>query len=279
MLIGAITLLSVLISAGICRGSGAFSGLAWLWQLPAWALGAFVALGGIFFLILWISCALVDPQKPQLEDSRYYRILTDLVAEAALQVCQVRVHTRGLEMTPKSGRFLLVCNHLNDMDPVTLIRYFRKSQLAFISKRENTTMFLVGKLMHKLLCQLINRENDREALRTILRCIDILKKDQASIAVFPEGYTSMDQKLHPFRPGVFKIALKAKVPIVVCTLQNTQHIFKNALRLRPTDVHLHLLGVIPVEEMEGVTTTDLSHRIHAMMAEDLGPENVLQAEE
>ena len=162
---------------------------------------------------------------------------------------------------------------------MTLLWFFRKSQLAFISKRENSSMFLVGKLMHKILCQLINRENDREALKTILRCVDILKNDQASVAVFPEGYTSMDEKLHPFRAGVFKIALRAKVPVVVCTLQNTQKIFHNALRLRPTDVHLHLLEVIPVEEVERLTAVELSHRVHKLMADDLGPENVLQSEE
>lgn len=136
-------------------------------------------------------------------------------------------------------------------------------------------MFLVGKLMHKLQCQLINRENDREALKTILKCVQILKEDKASVAVFPEGYTSVDGLLHPFRCGVFKIAQKANVPIVVCTLQNTQHVFHNAKRLRPTDVELHLLGVIPAEELKGVTAISIGKRVHDMMAADLGPENVL----
>ena len=167
---------------------------------------------------------------------------------------------------------MLVCNHLNDLDPVTLLHFFRDSQLAFISKRENSTMFLVGKLMHKLLCQLINRENDREALKTILKCVQILKEDKASIAVFPEGYTSRDHKFHKFRSGVFKIAQKAKVPIVVCTITDTYKVFHNALRLKPTDVHLHLVAVIQPEEYAGVTTVELGERIHAMMAEDLGPD-------
>ena len=140
-------------------------------------------------------------------------------------------------------------------------------------------MFLVGKLMHKVQCQLINRENDREALKTIIRCIQIIKEDKASIAVFPEGYTSLDGLLHPFRSGVFKIAQKAKVPIVVCTLRNTQHIFHNAARLRRTDVDLHLLQVIPPEELAGVTAVDVGKRVHALMAADLGPENVLETAE
>ena len=136
-------------------------------------------------------------------------------------------------------------------------------------------MFVIGPMMHKLQCQLINRENDREALKTILKCIQIIKEDKASVAVFPEGYTSMDGLLHPFRPGVFKIAQKAEVPIVVCTLQNTNKPFKNIAKLKPTQVYLHLLDVIPAEELKGVTTVDIAERIHKMMADDLGPDLVL----
>jgi len=279
MLIGSISALSLLFSILVCLRTGAFETAGWLWQLPVFGLGSFLVLGLLYFLLLWFLCAIVRLDKPQEKDSRLYRLLTVLTAQAAITVTGMRVHTRGLEKTPASGRFLLVCNHLDNLDPVTLMWFFRKSRLAFISKRENSSMFLVGKLMHKTLCQLVNRENDREALKTILRCIELLNKDLASVAVFPEGYTSLDEKLHPFRSGVFKIALRAKVPVVVCTLQNTQKVFANAKRLRPTDVHLHLLEVIPAEELEKVTAVELSQRVHKLMAEDLGPENVLQPEE
>jgi 1-acyl-sn-glycerol-3-phosphate acyltransferase len=189
----------------------------------------------------------------------------------------MRVHTKGLEKTPKDGRFMLVCNHLNDFDPVVLLHAFRRSQLAFISKRENGDRFIVGTLMHRIMCQPINRENDREALKTILNCIRLLKEDKVSIGVFPEGYTSLDHKFHSFRPGVFKIAQKAKVPIVVCTITNTFKVLGNLKKLKPTDVDLHLLAVIPPEELEGVTAVDIAQRVHAMMAEDLGPEYAEEA--
>ena len=272
MLLGTLAVLSVILAVIICSASSGFAGLAWLWILPAGFIGSFLGLALLAFLLLWFFCAIVRLDKEQETDSKFYRWLVRLLAEAALPILQMRVHTKGLENTPKEGRFMLVCNHLNDLDPVILLHFFRDSQLAFISKRENTTMFLVGKLMHKLLCQLINRENDREALKTILKCIQIIKEDKASIAVFPEGYTSRDHKFHKFRSGVFKIAQKAKVPIVVCTITDTYKVFHNALRLKPTDVHLHLVAVIQPEEYAGITTVELGERIHAMMAEDLGPD-------
>ncbi|MBO5953094.1 MAG: 1-acyl-sn-glycerol-3-phosphate acyltransferase [Oscillospiraceae bacterium] len=272
MLIGGITALSTVLAVVICLCCGCFGSLTWLWVLPLGFAGSFLVLGVLAFLFFYAMCAIVRQDKEQDKDSPFYRWIAGLLTEAAMTILQMRVHTRGLENTPKEGRFLLVCNHLNDLDPVTLLEFFKKSQLAFISKRENSTMFMVGNLMHKLQCQLINRENDREALKTILKCIQILKEDKASIAVFPEGYTSRDHKFHHFRSGVFKIAQKAKVPIVVCTITNTHKVFHNALRLKPTDVDLHLLAVIRPEEFAGMTTVELGERIYAMMLEDLGPE-------
>lgn len=242
-------------------------------------VGAALCLALLAFLLLWFLCRIVDLNKPQEHDSKFYRFVLRLVVPVIMTLLQMRVHTSGLEKTPKDGRFLLVCNHINDLDPVTLLRYFSGSQLAFITKRENMSMFLVGKLMHKILCQPINRENDREALKTILNCIRLIKEDEVSIAVFPEGYTSLDGKLHKFRHGVFKIATKTKVPIVVCTLQNTNKVFRNAKHLKPTDVHLHLVEVIAPEFYENMTAVELGEYIHGLMAKDLGPELVLQYEE
>ena len=272
MLIGGIALLSALLSALLYLVNGGFESLNWLWLLPCGFVGSFLGLAILVFLLLWFLCAIVDLNKPQEKDSPFYRWMVGLVTRAAMPILRMRVHTQGLEKTPKSGRFLLVCNHLNDLDPVVLMEYFKDKQLAFISKRENSTMFLVGKLMHKLQCQLVNRENDREALKTILNCIQLIKEDKASVAVFPEGYTSRDHKFHTFRHGVFKIAQKTKIPVVICTVTNTHKVFGNIKKLKPTDIDLHLVAVMQPEEYEGMTAVEMGERIHAMMAADLGPE-------
>ncbi len=279
MLIMLITVLSVISSVLTCLLGGNFMNISWLWTLPLGFAGTWLGLALLFFLFLWVCCAVVDITKPREEDSPFYRRLMYITIEAAVTLIGVRLETEGLEKTPKDGRFMLVSNHIYDLDPLVLHLCFRKSQLAFITKRENCSMFLVGKLMHMTLCQPINRENDREALKTILKCISILKEDKASVAAFPEGYTSLDRKLHGFRPGVFKIAQKANVPIVVCTVQNTYKAFGNALHLKPTTVKVHLLEVIPAQQLQGVSTTEIAERVHKRMADDLGPEQVLETAE
>lgn len=268
MLVGIVFVVSALAAAGICFGTGAFASYGWLWVLPVSFLGSFLVMGLLAVCFLWAVGLFVRLDVPQENPSPFYRRVGILYAGAILWILQARVRTEGLEKLPKDGRFLLVCNHLHDLDPVTLLSVFQKSQLTFVSKRENEERFLIGKALHKVALP-INRENDREALKTILSCIRILKENVASVVVFPEGYCSQDGKLQGFRNGVFKIAQKANVPIVVCTIRNTQYIYRNAKRLRPTPVPLHLLGVIPAEELAGVTTVQIGERIHAMMAADL----------
>ena len=248
-----------------------------LWTAALLAVGVFLGLALLVFLFLLAVCKRIDQSVPQEKDSKFHRVLAGLVIGAALPVLRIRIKTKGLEKMPTEGRFLLVCNHCNDSDPIILLHVLRKFQLAFISKRENSTMFVIGPMMHKILCQLINRENDREALKTILRCIQILKDDLASVAVFPEGgILSEDGKLHHFRPGVFKIAQKAEVPIVVCTLKGTKDVVRNIKRLRGSKTELSVLEVIPAAELKGVTTVDIAHRCYRVMAADLGPDLIAE---
>ena len=277
MLIRGISAISLLVSLAVCLGTGAFGGGSWIWLLPVTFAGSFLALTLAAFLFLMYLCKRVDQSVPQEEDDKLYRVVTNLVIQAALPVLRIRTKVTGMEKMPKEGRFLLVSNHCDNSDPILLLRAFAKYQLAFVSKQENSDMFVIGPMMHKIQCQLINRENDREALKTILNCIRILKEDKASVGVFPEGgILSEDGKLHRFRPGVFKIAQKAGVPIVVCTLHNTKEVVKNIKRFRGTKTELHVLEVNPAEELKGVSTIDIARRVHKLMADDLGPDLIAE---
>ena len=266
MLLGGIAVISAILAAGKCLG-GTF------WVLPLWFAVYYVELFVVAFGFLVAVSYVVDQDREQEKDNPFYRFVISLYIEALVMLLRVRIHTEGMEKTPKDGRFLLVCNHQFVADPGVLLHAFRKNQLAFISKKENRDLFCIGRLMHKILCQELDREDDRQALRVILKCIQILKEDKASIAVFPEGGTNHDELLHPFRPGVFKIAQKANVPIVVCTVKNTRLVIKNALK-GGTDVKLRLVDVIPGEELKGKTTVEIAERVYGMMAADLGPELV-----
>jgi 1-acyl-sn-glycerol-3-phosphate acyltransferase len=243
-----------------------------LWLLPVLFFGLWLAGLLLAFLVLWGFSLAVDMNKPQETDSKLYRRIVMLYIEALIPLVRLKMEVEGLEKMPDAKRIMLVCNHQNEGDPGILMHYFKRYELSFVAKKEVESMFIMGKLMHKLVCQPINRENDREALKSILKCIQLLKNDEVSIGAFPEGGIFDKDKLHPFRSGVFKIAQKAKVPIVVCTLKGTSELFHNMKRLKKTHVQLHLVDVISAEETAVANTVELGDRIYQMMLEDLGPE-------
>ena len=230
--------------------------------------GFFLALIILFALIVWVSSLFVDMSKEQTKYNRYYGFIAYQLIGLAVKLGNIRIHAKGVDMVPEDGVFLLVSNHIADVDPAIFLYCLPRARLAFISKRENEKIYMINKYMHAIQCQSINRENDREALKTILKTVEILREGDHSMGVFPEGYESRTGELLPFRNGVFKIAQKAKVPIVVAVLRNTKQIAKNIFRRR-TDVDMEILGVIPVDELTGVVTKDVGDRIHLMMEQAL----------
>ena len=279
MLLRFIVLLSLVFSSVISLIVGAFESYRWLWLLPLLALGFIVAMAACVYGYVDLLRRQVNLDEEQDGDDPHYRKVAELLIESLVPLARVSVKTKGLQKVPAEGRFILVCNHVNDLDPAPILYALPGRQLAFVAKQEVRDMFLIGAFLHKLQGQFINRENDREALKTILKCIQILKENKGSVAVFPEGGIHDDRKFHRFRPGVFKIAQRTKVPIVVCTLRNTPTVFHNMAHLKPCDVDLHLLTVIQPEEYEGISTVELANRIHDIMAEDIGYDGVFHGTE
>ena len=265
MILKLITVLSLVLAV-----LGGFSGNFFL--IPVYFAGHFLALFLLAILYCLVICAFVDMQKEAETDSPFYRANMYLYVEFLMNVLRVKVTATGLEKIPTDGRFLLVCNHQHMADPGILLHFFKGSQLAFISKKENEKLPVINKFLHMTLCQSIERDNDRQGLKVILKCIQLIKEDQVSIAVFPEGGTNHDSLVHPFRPGAFKIAQKARVPIVVCTMNGTEPLFRNLKTYKQTPVRLNLVDVIPAQELEGQTTTQIADRVYEMMIADLGEE-------
>ena len=279
MLLGIVSAVSFAFAVLLCILTGAFETFGFLWLLPVGFVGSFLVLAAAIFAGLVLYCEGIDPEKIGDEDSPVFRRFVMELVHAMVTVLPVKVRRRGIENIPTDGRFLLVSNHLDNIDPALFYYCFPNSQLAFVGKKETKDMFLVNKVMPKLLCPTIDRENDREALKSILRCISLLKNDTVSIAIFPEGRINKLRKLAHFRPGVFKIAQKANVPIVVCTIRNTNRVIGNLLKLKGSTVDVRLLEVIPAESLAGRTTVDIAQQVYDIMAADLGEENILTPEE
>ena len=173
-----------------------------------------------------------------------------------------------LQLRTKAGRFLYVCNHRSGFDPVIVMDKLRRYEISFISKPSNMKLPLIGRVAYAAGFLAIDRENDRNALRTILTAADYMKRDICSMGIYPEGTRSRTGELLPFHAGSLKAAQKAKVPIVVACCSGGEKIMKRK-GFGGTKVYLDILEVIPAETVCGMKTTELSERIQGAIRENL----------
>lgn len=260
------SVLSIISSFSILYFTGYLKTWHLLWRVPLIAVGCFLALVLLFLLVVYISTLFVDMRKKQDKPSSYFRFLLNQFSVVTLTFAGVHVHTSGLDKVPRGSRFMLVCNHRFFIDPLIFYYAMPWADLAFIAKKEAFKIPVVSQVMHEVLCLPIDRDNDREALKTILKAIELLKQNKASIAVFPEGGTNRTgEMLLPFRNGAFKIAQKAQVPIVVCALTNSGAIKKNMFRRR-TDVYLDVIDVLQPDDFCAEKTPEIGEQTRKIMA-------------
>ena len=240
------------------------------WLVPVLILAFFllfiIVQLGLFFVMIFCT----DLNKPADKGEKLFRFLLKVSLPVIVTAALVKIDKKGFDKEiPQNTRMLFVCNHQHDFDPIILFRCFPDVEIGFIGKKEiYETRPIVARAMHRLRSLPIDRENDREAAKTIINAIKIIKEDKCSIALFPEGYVSQSCELLPFRNGSLKIALKSKVPVVVCAINNTRELPKRIFRRR-SRVEFRLLDVIYPEQFEGMNTMELGDIIHSQMEEAL----------
>ena len=237
------------------------------WLSPLLYIAFFLGFIIIHIGLLLLAFAVAKPKAPNKFEAKFYRFILNWSLPLIVWLAKVEIRLHGMdpEDVPNDQRMLFVCNHQFDLDPVILMSVFPHHDIGFIGKKDIIKKLpLIAKAMQKLYGLFIDRENDREAAKTIIEAIRTLKDQKASIGLFPEGYTSKTCELLPFRNGSFKIALKSKAPIVVCAINNTRTIPKNICR-KKTVIDFNIIDVIYPSQYEGMNTTELGDMIHEKM--------------
>lgn len=234
------------------------------WIVPLIFIGIFFAFFILHALIVLGMIFTVNLKK-QPKGTKFFRFLVKTGLPFLLRLARVKFETQGLDKIPTGTRMLVVCNHQHNFDPVVIVNFFPDSELSFIGKKEIlTTMPFAARAMHMLECLYIDRENDREAAKTVIQAIKRIKEDKNSIGLFPEGYVSKTCELQPLRNGSLKIAMKSNAPVVVCVLNGTR-VMAKSLFIKRSRVQFRVLDVISPEEYKDMNTSQLGDIIHDKM--------------
>ena len=133
----------------------------------------------------------------------------------------------GRENVPKDTPVLYIGNHRSYFD--ILLTYSRcPIRTGYIAKKEMEKIPLLSTWMRYLHCLFLDRKDIKQGLKTILTAVDKVKSG-ISICIFPEGTRNRNKDeldMLPFHEGSFKIATKAKCPIIPIAISNSADIFE-----------------------------------------------------
>lgn len=237
-------------------------------RLTGWTLvGALLGFFCAAFVCLWlllVICLLAlalaaGPVRPQKRQNAFYNAFVCYVLGLVTALGRIRVRVSGLDQLP-AGRWLLVCNHRSNYDPLVTSWLLRKREFAFITKPSVMRNFVSGRIVSRACYLGIDRENDRAALRTIIEAARLLKEDAVSFGIYPEGTRHAGDEMLPFRNGAFKIAQRAKVPIVTAAIRGTDKVHRN-FPWRSTEVQLKICAVMDAERVCTLSTVEIGDQV------------------
>lgn len=241
-----------------------------VWSLLGVFALSFLAANLIFALLFTVNSLLLprlEPGRPIEKQHRFSRWICEAVAQWLCGYAGVRVRLSGLEKLPE-GPFLFVCNHRSMFDPLVVMGWMARWNISFVSKPSNLEIPIAGITARHVGFLAIDRENNREALKTILQAADYLKRGVCSVGIYPEGTRSKTHEMLPFHAGSFKIAQKANVPVAVACIRGSENV-KKRLFFRPTPVCLEILELIDAERVKSMGTNELADEARRVIRQRL----------
>ena len=202
-------------------------------------------------------------------DAFLAKVVTDW-SNFVLKVAGLKVKVIGKENIPNEP-CVFVGNHQSNFDiPVILSNTNRLT--GAIAKKDMEKIPIVSYWMKQIHCVFMDRENPREALKSISEGVGNLK-DGYSMLIFPEGTRSRSNNMGEFKKGSMRLAIKAGVPIVPITVYDTYKAMEgNNGKIKKANVKLIIDKPIYIDGMTKEEKAGISEVLQNIIQSNLNKE-------
>jgi 1-acyl-sn-glycerol-3-phosphate acyltransferase len=153
-------------------------------------------------------------------------------------------------------------NHQSHMDIPVMLSVF-PFQFRFAAKKQLFRYPFLGWHLRRSGHVSIDRENPRAAVKSLREAAETIKRG-TSILIFPEGGTSLDGSLRPFKGGGFMLATMSGADVVPVTIRGSRAILvPKTYHLRRGSVEVVVGEPIP---SAGASAAELGVRVRDEIA-------------
>lgn len=196
------------------------------------------------------------PEKYSEEECYAY---AQLAVNRMMRSGHITTQAYGTENLPKEGGYIMFPNHQGKYDALGIVHTHKKPCSIVIDEAKSHTL-----LVQQFIDLLHGKRMVKNDLRQSVKIIKELAEDTAAgrrYIIFPEGgYYHNHNEVCEFKPGCFKSAMRAKVPIVPVVLVDSYKVFEE-WSLRRVTTQVHYLPYIPYEEYKGLTAIEVSDMV------------------
>lgn len=200
---------------------------------------------------LSVASSLIDGR------GRVQHACSRLWAQMILWTSRVRIRVSGLEHIEPDTPYVLCFNHQSHMD-IPIVLAALPFQFRFAAKKQLFRYPFLGWHLRRSGHVPIDRENPHAAVKSLREAADTIRNG-TPVVIFPEGGTSRDGSIKPFKGGGFMLATKSGAAAVPVTIRGSRAVLvPKTYHVRGGSVEVIVGEPIP---SEGVSAADLANRV------------------
>jgi len=182
----------------------------------------------------------------------------------------VKITVEGAEKLSPGVCYVLTPNHLSYMDTPVLLGGI-PVPFRFLAKEELFQIPFLGHHLKHAGHIAVPRGETRASLKVLTQAAHVIRQQNLSVLVFPEGGRAEDGILQPFKEGAVYMAIKAGAPLVPIGLVGTYEVLPmHSLHIRGRHVRLRIGDPIPTEGMHVRDRGRLNAQLRERVAELIG---------
>lgn len=214
------------------------------------------------YMIPKMSYMSKHPEKYTEEECYAYARLT---VNRMVKSGHIMTEGFGMENLPKEGGYVMFPNHQGKYDALGII-YTHEKPCSVVIDDAKSHVILTTQFLNLIRAKRMFKNDLRQSVRIIKEISEEAAAGRRYI-IFPEGgYYHNHNEVCDFKPGCFKSAMRAKVPIVPVVLIDSYKVFEE-WSIRNVKTQVHYLPAISYEEYKDKNSKEVANMVHGIIKE------------
>lgn len=207
---------------------------------------------------MWFKLCYYASHVDKYTEEERYKVLR-FIDSRAIKGGRVTIDVHGQENIPEENGFMFFPNHQGLFDVLSIMAACPRP-FSVVMKKEIQNIPFLKQVFACMKAYAIDRDDVKQAMKVIIQVTKEVKEGR-NYLIFAEGTRTKDpNRVHEFKGGSFKSAMKAKCPVVPVALIDAYKPF-DVKSIEKVTVQVHFLEPISYKEYKNMKSVELAAEV------------------